>query len=303
MDTTTIEMTDADTVTSIVNEKPVPQHQNSKRPPIDWTAAIFIIGIHLAAPFAIFFFSWQALLLFLVLDWVTGGLGITLTYHRLLTHRSFKVPKAVEYFLCILASLACQAGPLTWVATHRLHHAKSDTPEDPHSPRQGLFWAHMEWCLRRVPAVENFAAKAKLAPDLAKDPVHRFLDKFHILWTILLTAGLYLWGGWSFVLWGICVRLVVVYHSTWAVNSAAHVWGYKTFRSDDDSTNLWWVALLTYGEGWHNNHHAFQASARHGLKWWEIDTTYMTIQFLKWIGLATDIKLPSQYQLDTKQAA
>jgi len=270
---------------------------------IKWVPTLYIGAMHVGALAAFFTFSWSALILCIVLHWITGGLGITLCYHRLLTHRSFKVPKPVEYFLVVLASLAGQAGPISWVAAHRLHHARSDLPGDPHSPREGFFWAHMGWCLTHNPAIDEFEDYKKFAPDLAKDPGLVFLDRFHILWTILLTVALYAWGGLSFVLWGICARTVLVYHSTWFVNSATHKWGYQTYRSSgDDSTNLWWVALLTYGEGWHNNHHTFQSSARHGLKFWEFDTTYLMIQILGWLGLAKDIKLPSSHALAARRS-
>ncbi|HTL46913.1 MAG TPA: fatty acid desaturase [Verrucomicrobiae bacterium] len=263
--------------------------------------AFFIIGVHIGALAAFFTpFRWDAVLLCVVLHWVTGGLGITLTYHRLLTHRSFEVPKPLEYVLSAIASLACQGGPVSWVAAHRLHHTRSDMEGDPHSPLQGFFWAHMGWCMNKSKDIDNFALYSKHAPDLAKDKGLVFLDRIHILWTFLLAAGLYAWGGWPYVIWGVFVRLVLVYHSTWLVNSAAHVWGYKTYDSKDDSRNLWWVALITYGEGWHNNHHAFQHSARHGLKWWEFDSTYLAIQILEKLGLAKAIKLPSQDLLNKK---
>ncbi len=261
---------------------------------IHWTPLIFIGGAHLLAIVALFNFTWKALFVCVVLHWITGGLGITLGYHRLLTHRSFRAPKAVEYFLTIVAMLACQGGPISWVTAHRLHHAKSDQEEDPHSPLKGFFWAHMGWCIVMNRRIDELEERARLAPDLYNDPAHQFLEKTHILWTILLGAALYALGGWPFVLWGIFMRLVLVYHSTWFVNSAAHKWGYRTYMAGDQSTNLWWVALLTYGEGWHNNHHAFQYSARHGLKWWEFDSTYLTIQCLKFFGLATAIKIPSK---------
>lgn len=265
--------------------------QNRK---IKWSVFLFIGGAHVASLAAFFTFSWQALLLCLALHWITGGIGITLGFHRLLTHRSFKVWKPLEYLLAIIGSLACQSGPIAWVAAHRLHHAKSDQDGDPHSPLNGFFWAHMGWCLHDDKVLDHFKEYSRLVPDMARDPIHVFLDRVHILWTVLLAAGLYAWGGWPFVVWGIFVRLVLVYHCTWFVNSAAHVWGYRTYKISDRSTNLWWVALLTYGEGWHNNHHAFQYSARHGLKFWEIDTTYWMILILKGLGLANAVKIPSK---------
>lgn len=265
-----------------------------------WPAALFIIGVHIVALAGFFTFSWQALALCIVLHWITGGLGITMTYHRLLTHRSFQVPKPIEYLLTIIASLACQGGPISWVGVHRLHHAKSDIPGDPHTPHDGFFWSHMGWVIHKNKAIDTYEAYSKFAPDLAKDPIHCFLDRSFIIWTILLAAGLYVWGGWSFVVWGIFVRLVLVYHSTWFVNSATHVWGYQTYKTEDDSTNLWWVALLSYGEGWHNNHHAFPTSARHGLNWWEFDSTYMAIKFLELLGIAKAVKIPSNHLLQTK---
>lgn len=274
-----------------------------KQLPVDWVPAIFIVTMHVAALAGLFTFSWQALAICIVLHWISGGLGITLGYHRLLTHRSLQVPKILEYFFTLCAALACQGGPLTWVATHRLHHAASDQTDDPHSPRDGFFWSHMGWCLHKVSQMDEKGGKERFAPDIARDPGMIFFEKTHILWTFLLAGALYAWGGWPYVIWGICVRLVAVYHCTWFVNSAAHVWGYKTYDAKDDSTNLWWVALVTYGEGWHNNHHAFQTSARHGLQWWEFDSTYLMIRVLQMLGLATAVKLPTAHQLDQQKKA
>ncbi len=270
---------------------------------IQWVPFIFITAIHIAAISAFFNFTWPAFWTCIVLHWVTGGVGITLCYHRLLTHRSFQVPKPLEYVLAVIGALACQGGPVAWVSAHRLHHARSDQPEDPHSPRDGFFWSHMGWCLHNNSNLDTLENQARWAPDLARDKGMVFIDKTQIVWTILLAAGLFAIGGWPFVCWGIFMRLVLVYHSTWFVNSAAHIWGYKTYASQDDSTNLWWVALLTYGEGWHNNHHAFQSSARHGLKWWEFDTTYLMIQVLEKLGLAKAVKIPSSHLLNTKAKA
>ena len=268
---------------------------------IKWTPFLFIIGFHLLALTAFLVpFSWKAVLVCFLLHWISGGLGITLGYHRLLTHRSFKAPKWIEYILAVMACLACQAGPISWVAAHRLHHAKSDKEGDPHSPLHGFFWAHMGWCLSKNKNLDDFKDYSRFVPDLSKDRILVLIDRLHILPTILLGAALYFWGGWSFVVWGIFVRTVLVYHCTWLVNSAAHVWGYRTYEANDQSTNNWWVALVTYGEGWHNNHHAFQYSARHGLKWWEIDTTYWMIQVLKFFGLATAIKIPPKRLLESR---
>lgn len=267
---------------------------------VDWIASTFILGVHIASIAAFFTFSWQALLVCIVLHWITGGLGITLAYHRLLTHRSFQVPRFLEYTLSLLGTLACQSGPVTWVAAHRAHHAYSDQEQDPHSPLKGFFWAHMGWCLSKNPFIDTDDAKKRFAPDIYADKGHQIIEKGILVWTLLLAAGLYALGGWSFVIYGIPVRLVLVYHCTWLVNSAAHIWGYRTYATTDQSTNLWWVALLTYGEGWHNNHHAFQQSARHGLKWWEFDSTYLMIKVLEFFQLAKAVKIPTAHQLNSR---
>ncbi len=280
-----------------------PVSKESAQKKICWPQFLFIWGAHLAALTAFFTFSWQALLLCIVMHWVTGGVGITLGFHRLLTHRSFSVPKIVEYALSLIGSLACQGGPIQWVVQHRLHHNYSDTEGDPHTPLKGFFWAHMEWCLTEDKRGSDPDVWQKIAPDLVNDPVHYFIDRTHILWTAVLAGIFYAFGGWPYVVWGIFVRMVLVYHCTWLVNSAAHTWGYQTYKTGDRSTNLWWVALLSYGEGWHNNHHAFQQSARHGLKWWEFDPTYLLIQILQGLGVAKAVKLPTAYQLSTKSAA
>ena len=272
------------------------------KPVMDPLPFFFITTVHiLALIFAIPTFTWSALAVCVLFHWLTGGVGITLGYHRLLTHQSMKVAAPIKYFCSLMGVLACQGGPISWVTTHRLHHTYSDQEADPHTPTRNFFWAHMEWCIRKNATLKNKDVQNRVVPDLVKDKGLMFLEKTDILWTFLLGLGFYALGGWSFVVWGIFVRLVLVYHATWFVNSAAHVWGYKTYKSDDLSRNLWWVALITYGEGWHNNHHAFQYSARHGLKWWEFDTTYMMIQVLEKLGLASAIKLPPARLLQDKE--
>ncbi|EKV02101.1 fatty-acid desaturase [Leptolyngbya sp. PCC 7375] len=266
---------------------------NVPKLPINWPTAIFMVAVHSIALLAFLpsNFSWSAIAVALFLHWVTGCLGITLGWHRLVAHRSFTVPKWLEYFFVFCGSLACQHGPIEWIGLHRHHHAHSDQPVDHHSSTKGFWWSHMGWIFYEVPADGDVP---RLTKDIARDPFYLFCENYFLLMQIALGLLLYVIGGWSFVLWGIFVRLVAVYHCTWFVNSATHKFGYKTFESNDYSTNCWWVAVVTYGEGWHNNHHAFQFSARHGLKWWEIDATWMTIQLLSKLGLATKVKIPKQ---------
>jgi len=259
----------------------------------DWVTIAFLGSIHLAALLAFIpgTFSWGAVGLALFLHWITAGVGITLGFHRLITHRSFRTPKWLEYFLAFCGTLACQGGVIRWVGLHRVHHLHSDHSQDPHDSHKGFWWSHIGWMLYHIPADEEVPQYTK---DLAKDPVHQFLQNYFVPIQIGFGLLLLLLGGWSAVIWGIFVRLVAVFHCTWLVNSATHVFGYRTYETDDNSTNCWWVALIPYGEGWHNNHHAFQSSARHGLKWWEIDFTWITIVVLQKLGLATGVKLAQQ---------
>jgi stearoyl-CoA desaturase (delta-9 desaturase) len=265
----------------------------------DYTIFVSLLIIHIGAigVFLPMFFSWSAVAVAVGLYMVTG-MGITLAYHRLLTHRSLTVPKYVEYALTLLGVLALQGGPITWVAQHRAHHANTDRDGDPHDSHKGMPWAHIEWMFRknkdRIPQDEL----ARWVPDLVKDPFYRFIEKYNPLCTVVLGLILLAIGGWSWVIWGVFARLVFTYHCTWLVNSASHAVGYQTFNTNDRSTNNWWVALLSFGEGWHNNHHAFPFSARHGLRWFEIDPTYMTIKVMAWLRLARNVKLPSREMME-----
>jgi sn-1 stearoyl-lipid 9-desaturase len=264
---------------------------------ISWHFVAVVALVHVGALLAFLpgFFSWQGVGLMLVLHWVTGGLGITLGWHRLVTHRSFQVPKWLEYFFVFCGTLAMQGGPIWWVGLHRHHHLYSDQPVDHHDSNKGFWWSHMGWMFREVPAVQEIP---KFTKDISSDPFYRFCDAF--FFPIQVVFGFLLFnlgervlpgGGWSFVLWGVFVRLAFVYHCTWFVNSATHMFGYKSHESGDNSRNCWWVAVVTYGEGWHNNHHAYQYSARHGLQWWEVDPTWLMIKGLKTLGLATKVKI------------
>lgn len=268
----------------------------------DWVVLAWVVFMHVGALAAFFTFSWKALGVCLFLWWLTGGVGICLGYHRYFTHRSYATYKPVEYFLAVCGCMAGESGPMAWVAAHRYHHTNSDLERDPHSPLRGFFWAHMGWLFGREKMLVTHDEYKRLVPDMAKDRFLVFLDKFHILPSIILSVVLLVTGGWPFLVWGLFVRSVVVYHSTWLVNSAAHVWGYRTYKTTDVSTNNWWVALLSFGEGWHNNHHAFQRSARHGMRWWELDLTYRTIQLLWVFGLATQIHLPAKVAAKSKES-
>ena len=167
-----------------------------------WDSIIAFSLMHVGAVGAFFTFSWPAFWVFFTLQWLTGALGICLCYHRLLTHRSFEVWKPLEYLMAVLGCIAWQNGPIKWVAIHRLHHARSDRPNDPHSPTKGFWWAHMGWLLSFDEELDNYERYSSYAPDLARDPVYRLLNKTHGLWSLILTLFLFLWGGWPFVFWG-----------------------------------------------------------------------------------------------------
>jgi fatty-acid desaturase len=257
---------------------------------LNWTTTIAMILFHLGALAALFVFSWRNFLVAVFLYWVATGLGISLGYHRLHTHRSYRAPRLLEYFFAICGSLTLEGGPITWVATHRIHHQKSDHEGDPHSPRDGMWWAHVGWILFGESLDRLTGIVSKYAPDLGKDRFYVWLNKYHWVPLVGLAAVLLAIGGWPMFLWGICVRIVFGLHATWLVNSATHMWGGRRFATRDDSRNNWWVALLTFGEGWHNNHHAHPTSARHGLAWYEFDPSWITLKILKLFGVATAVQ-------------
>lgn len=262
---------------------------------LSWISVAFFGTIHGLALLTPWFFSWSALGVTLFLHWLLGSIGICLGYHRLLTHRSFQVPKGLEYVIAIIGALALQGGPIFWVAGHRLHHLHTeDYDKDPYSAQRGFWWSHMLWLFYPRAEFFNYDTYKQFAPDLAKDPFYRWLNRYFLLLQIPLGLVLYLLGGWSFVICGMFLRAVLLWHSTWLINSATHLIGYRTFHSKDNSRNLWWAALLTYGEGWHNNHHAHPNVAKAGWQWWEIDVTWWSIQLLKRLGLARKVILPPQ---------
>lgn len=259
--------------------------------------ALFHVGA-VAAPF---FFSWTNLAVTAVIYWIAVSWGIGMGYHRLHTHRGYQVPKWLEYFFAFCGTLALEGGPIYWVAAHRCHHQYSDTDEDPHTPRHGGFWAHAGWIIFGRSLHNDTALMGKYAPDLLKDRFYRLLSEWH--WVPLAVLGLLalVFGGLGMLLWVVPLRVVVGLHTTWLVNSATHMWGSRRFGTKDDSRNLWWVALITFGEGWHNNHHAHPVSARHGMAWYELDLSYLQIRLLEKVGIAKAVYAPNLHDLEAVQ--
>ena len=270
---------------------------------MNWPIVIWIALVHMLAVAAPFFFSWPALITCIILAFVTGSLGVCMGYHRLLTHQSFKTYRPIRWLLAFLGGLSGEGSALTWVAQHRKHHAFSDQDGDPHSPRDGKWWCHLLWFMPDFGRKWHRELLHRYAPDMVKDKMmvvihHMFLPSHFILAVMLFLMGYFgptswglgsAWGGWSMVFWGLGVRMVYVLHITWFVNSATHLWGYRNYETSDDSRNLWWVGLLAWGEGWHNNHHAYQRVASQGHRWWEIDFTYWCILLMEKLGLAWDV--------------
>jgi stearoyl-CoA desaturase (delta-9 desaturase) len=258
---------------------------------INWHTATFMAFFHIGAVAALFMFSWKALVAAVVLWWISASLGVGMGFHRLLTHRGYKTPRLVEYFITLCGLLSLEGGAINWVVTHRMHHAHTDAPGDPHTPRDGGWWAHIGWMLKGTAQSHDRETMERYAPDMMKDKFHVLANNFYWVPVIFLAIGLLALGGWPFVLWGVFFRITFNFHSTWLVNSATHMWGRRRFATRDDSTNNWWVALLTFGEGWHNNHHAFPTAARHGLAWYEIDLNWWGIRTMQFLHLAKGIKL------------
>jgi len=256
---------------------------------VNWVTTTAMAILHLGAIAALFFFSWSAILITAFLWWVSGSLGIGMAYHRLLTHRGYKTPNWVEYFLTFCATLALEGGPIFWVATHRIHHQYSDVEGDPHSPLDGKWWSHMGWILTGKSMHHDTTTLARYVPDLTKDKVHVWLTKYHYVGNIVLGAVLFAVGGLPWLLWGVFFRVVFGLHATWAVNSITHLWGSRRFATKDLSTNNWFVAIFTFGEGWHNNHHAHPVSVRHGLAWYEVDLNWYGIWLLQKLRLARHV--------------
>ena len=259
--------------------------------PINWVTTGFMALFHVGAIAALFMFSWRGLIAAAVLWWISGSLGIGLGYHRLLTHRGYRTSKAMEYLMTVCGTLALEGGAINWVVTHRMHHARTDiSGVDPHTPRDGRWWAHAGWILRGTAQQHDEETLRRYAPDLTRDRIQVLINKFWLVPTIVSGLALLALGGWSMLMWGLFFRVTIGLHATWLVNSATHLWGTRRFATKDDSTNSWWVALISFGEGWHNNHHAYPVSARHGLAWYELDLNWMAIRALEMLGLVSGVK-------------
>jgi fatty-acid desaturase len=268
-------------------------HDRTFTQPIVWLTLLIMIAFHVGAIAALFMFHWKPFFVAMLLWWVAGGFGIGMGYHRLLTHRGYKTPKWMEYLLTICATLTLEGGPIFWVAIHRQHHQNTDKEGDPHSPNDGGFWSHVGWLITGTTMHNDADNLLPYVPELRKDKFHVWISKWHWLPITVLGLLLLAFGGWPYLFWGIFFRTVLGLHSTWLVNSATHMWGSRRFATTDTSRNSLWVALLTFGEGWHNNHHAHPQSSRHGLAWYEFDPNWYGISALRLLGLAWDVKARS----------
>jgi stearoyl-CoA desaturase (delta-9 desaturase) len=257
---------------------------------IDWVVTFWTVVMHAGAIAAPFFFTWSALGVCIFLHWLTCSVGVCLGYHRYLSHKALKLRPPAEFFTMLCGTLSAEGTPLGWAANHRLHHQRSDQPGDPHSPLDGPWWSHILWLFVRTKKDHNERIQRVYVPELLDRPILRFFEKTEIFWHIGSGALLFVLGGWPMLLWGMCMRMVLAYHSTWFVNSATHLWGYRNYETRDHSRNLWWVALVSYGEGWHNNHHAHPSVAPAGHRWWEFDATWQMIKLFRFLGLAYDVK-------------
>ncbi len=275
--------------------------------------AAVIIAVHVMGLLAFFpyFFSWTGVAI-MVIGIHLFGQGITIGYHRLLTHRSFKTPKWVEHGIAILGICCMEDTPARWVAVHRYHHVHSDEVPDPHSPQVSFWWSHMGWLMYLNRDTYSLNNLEKFAKDLLRDPFYMRLERnpymqfyyvigqypiyFAIGFLISLFGGGDFWQafqlGSSVVVWGLIMRIICVWHITWSVNSLSHMFGYRNYATQEGSRNNWLVALLSVGEGWHNNHHEDPSSASVQHRWWELDVSYYEIKFLELVGLASDVIPP-----------
>ncbi|XP_071733450.1 palmitoyl-monogalactosyldiacylglycerol delta-7 desaturase, chloroplastic-like [Rutidosis leptorrhynchoides] len=260
---------------------------------LDIRMATGILSVHLLALCAPFHFTWGAFFFGCFMYALCGICGITVSFHRNLAHRSFNLPKWLEYTFAYLGVISMQRDPIYWVSMHRYHHQFVDSEKDPHSPTFGFWFSHMGWLFDSGYIMEKYQER-KNVEDLKSQAFYRFIKTTYLIHPFAWGSFFYYMGGFPYLSWTMGVAMTFGYHTTFLVNSACHIWGYQAWNTGDLSKNNWWVAILTFGEGWHNNHHAFEFSARHGLEWWQIDCGWYVIRFLEIVGLATDVKLPTE---------
>ncbi len=290
----------------------VPYPDATQPPRLVWTYASVLLFIHVVAAMAFipWLFTWSGLVLAVLGHFFFGMLGITIGYHRLLTHRGFTCPKWLEHTFATLGMCNLQDSPARWVAIHRLHHQHSDHQPDPHTPLASFLWAHVGWVIYRHRDLDTTSHYERYVRDLLRDPFYLRMERYQgwffvfVAHAILITVAGAAYGYWiggsaealryaaSWYVWAVAVRTVFVLHGTWAVNSLTHVAGYRNYDTRDNSRNHWLVAMMTHGEGWHNNHHAQPRSARHGHRWWELDMSWWVISLLEKVGLASDVVRP-----------
>jgi stearoyl-CoA desaturase (delta-9 desaturase) len=230
-------------------------------------------------------FSSTALAWFAV-SYLVRMFGVTAGYHRYFSHRSYKLGRAAQFAIAVLAQTSGQKGVLWWAAHHRDHHRHADTPADVHSPREGFWWAHVGWVL----STERDDYDPARVADFGRYPELRWLDRYHWAPLLAFAIAVYAAGGIAAFTWGVLAGTMALYHATFAINSVAHIWGTRPFATRDDSRNTFWLALLTLGEGWHNNHHYCRSSCRQGIEWWQVDLTYLALRVLAALGIARDLR-------------
>ncbi|MDA7979779.1 MAG: acyl-CoA desaturase [Pirellulales bacterium] len=267
---------------------------------VEWLRITPFLLLHATCLFVfVVGWSWAAIAVAIVV-YFARVFGLTAFYHRYFSHRAFKTGRIIQFLGALLGNSAAQRGPIWWAAHHRRHHRSADQPDDIHSPEQhGFWWSHMLWFTTR----EAYTTDRHIVKDWLKYPELRFLDRFDLLAPALLAASMFglgellrlVWpasncNGWQMIIWGFVISTVLLYHVTFAINSLAHKYGTRPYETPDNSRNNAWLALITFGEGWHNNHHFFPKSARQGFRWWQVDVSYYLLVLMSWLGLVWDLK-------------
>lgn len=285
------------------------QQNHHKDDSIDWSRIVPFVAIHLACLLVIAVgVSWVAVVV-CILSYLIRMFAITAFYHRYFSHKTFKTSRITQFIFAIIGATATQRGPIWWAAHHRHHHIHSDSEHDSHSPQHGFWHSHLKWFLIK----KNFPVKTQYVKDLQQFPELKFIDRYDILFPILFAVGLFYLGGylekaypalgtssWQIVIWGYFVSTVLLSHVTYCINSLAHVFGFRSYHTEDNSRNNFVLALFTLGEGWHNNHHCCPGSVKQGFKWWQIDISYYLLLLMNKLGIIWDLKYPNKTLLNKK---